>query len=149
MNKDFLIVKCNHCGVKNRVPQSRREEHPKCGKCAAPLLLVPFYDHVVIVSDHSFQAEVVSFPGPVLVDCWAPWCGPCKMVAPILDQLAGEYAGQLKITKINIDQNRRISSLYDIKSIPTLLFFKHGKLENSLPGAYPKHEIERHIRSII
>jgi thioredoxin 2 len=146
MNENQHIVKCENCGVKNRIPIKRLKDHPKCGRCGSPLTVPPLYDHVVNVSDHTFQSEVLSFPGSVLVDCWAPWCGPCKMVAPVLDQLATEYAGRLKIAKVNVDQNPLTSSRYNIKSIPTLLFFKHGKLEKSLPGAYPKHEIEKHVR---
>jgi len=83
------------------------------------------------------------------VDCWAPWCGPCRMVAPIMDQLASEYAGRVKIAKLNTDDNPSTASLYGIQSIPTLLFFKNGKQVNKLVGALPKKEIERHLGSLI
>jgi len=149
MNTNQQIVKCEKCGVKNRIPSTRVKDYPKCGRCGNPLKVPPVYDHVVKISDHTFQTEVLSFPGSVLVDCWAPWCGPCKMVAPVLDQLAKEYTGRLKIAKVDVDQNPATSSRYSIKSIPTLLFFKHGKLEKSLPGAYPKSEIEKQIQSFL
>lgn len=149
MNNNQHIVKCGSCGVKNRIPEKRLKDHPKCGRCGNILAVPKVYNHVVVVSDRTFHAEILSYPGSVLVDCWAPWCGPCTMVAASLNQLASEYAGRLKIVKVNMDQNPITSSTYNIKSIPTLLFFKHGKLEKSLPGAYPKTEIEKHIRLIL
>jgi thioredoxin 2 len=149
MNANQQIIKCENCGIKNRIPLTRMKDYPKCGRCGHPLSMPQVYDHVITVSDRTFQSEVLSFQGAVLVDCWAPWCGPCKMVAPVLDQLATEYVGRLKIVKVNVDQNPLTSTHYNIKSIPTLLFFKNGKLEKSLPGAYPKNEIEKQIRLII
>jgi thioredoxin len=83
------------------------------------------------------------------VDCWASWCGPCRMVAPIMDQLASEYAGRIKIAKLNTDDNPDIASQYGIQSIPTLLFFKNGKQVNKLIGALPKREIEKHLEGLI
>jgi len=104
-----------------------------------------FDDHPVEVTDRTFTDEVLSFRGPVLVDCWAPWCGPCRMVAPVLDQLAPEYAGRVKIAKLNVDENPMTSSQYAIQSIPTMLLFKNGQQVNKLVGALPKNEIERHL----
>jgi len=104
---------------------------------------------VVEVTDRSFGEEVLSFAGPVLVDCWAPWCGPCRMVAPVLEQLAAEYAGRLKITKLNVDDNPMTASSYGIQSIPTMLLFKNGNQVTKLVGALPKAEIERHLRSFL
>ena len=83
------------------------------------------------------------------MDCWAPWCGPCKMVAPVLEQLASEYAGRLKIAKLNVDENPATASKYGIQSIPTMLLFKNGSHVNSLVGALPKNEIERHLGTIL
>ena len=104
---------------------------------------------VFVISDKDFQEEVISYKGAVLVDCWAPWCGPCKAVAPVLDELAVEYAGILKITKLNVDENPLTASQYRIMSIPTLLFFNNGKLENSIAGAIPKTEIKKQIMDLI
>ena len=101
------------------------------------------------VTDATFSKEVISSPGSVLVDCWAPWCGPCRTIAPILDELADKYAGGVKITKLNVDENPLIASQYSIQSIPTMLLFKDGKLVNKLVGALPKEEIERHLLSIM
>jgi thioredoxin 2 len=103
----------------------------------------------VIITDQTFQSEVLNFSGTVLVDCWAPWCGPCKMVAPILDQLARSYAGQAKIAKLNVDQNPFTSSTYQVLSIPTMLFFKNGQLVQTLTGAHPQPEIERQLRAVM
>jgi thioredoxin 2 len=102
-----------------------------------------------MVTDSTFETEVMSYPGVVLVDCWAPWCGPCKMMGPILDQVAREYAGRAKIAKINVDQNPLISARYNVLSIPTLLFFKSGQLVNNVPGAVQKPEIDRILRGIV
>jgi thioredoxin 2 len=143
------IVLCNQCGTKNRIPLARMHDHPVCGRCRAPLPAGDFPTHPVEVTDLNFRQEVLSFPGAVLVDCWAPWCGPCRMVAPIMDQLASEYAGRVKIAKLNTDNNPSTASLYGIQSIPTLLFFKGGKQVNKVVGALPKGEIERHLGSLV
>lgn len=101
----------------------------------------------VPVSDSSFTRDVLQSPIPVLVDFWAPWCGPCHMVAPILDTLAQKYAGQVKIAKLNVDENPQSASTYQTRSIPTLILFKHGQLVERLVGAQPQAVIERLIQS--
>ena len=107
------------------------------------------HDRPLILTDRTFRAEVLSFPGIALIDCWAPWCGPCRMVSPVVEQIATEYAGRVKVGKINIDESRIIASEYAIQSIPTLLIFKGGKLIDRLIGAMPKKEIERHLVPVI
>ena len=92
---------------------------------------------------------MIASSGSVLVDCWAPWCAPCRTVAPIIDELADKYAGGVKIAKLNIDENPMITSQYTIRSIPTMLLFKDGKLVNRLVGALPKEEIEHHLLAIM
>lgn len=149
MNSDSIIILCSSCGTKNRIPEKRIYDHPICGKCRAPLSKDLELDHPVIVTDRSFQEEIISYPGPVLLDCWAPWCGPCKAIAPVLEQLAKEYKGRIKIAKLNVDENPEIASRYAIQSIPTMLLFQNGKTVNTLVGALPKHEIEKHVKSII
>jgi len=103
----------------------------------------------VDISDNTFDSEVLSFSGPVLVDCWAPWCGPCRMVGPVLEQLASEYAGRVKIAKLNVDENPQTASRYSIRSIPTMLLFKKGEMINSMVGALPKEEIERRLQPLL
>jgi thioredoxin 2 len=103
----------------------------------------------VIVSDKTFSEEIISATIPVLLDCWAPWCGPCRTIGPIIDQLAKEFAGKVKFAKLNVDENPATSTKYNIMSIPTMLLFKDGKVVNSLVGALPKAEIENHLRSLI
>jgi thioredoxin len=102
-----------------------------------------------MVTDQSFQAEVLSYQGVVLLDFWAAWCGPCKMISPIVDQLAREFSGQAKVAKLNIDQNPMTASRYHVLSVPTMLFFKNGKVVHTLAGAYAKPEIERQLRALL
>lgn len=149
MAEQNKIIPCGKCGAKNRVPLARINENPVCGKCRFPLNAEGTSSVPVNVTDSTFDMEVISHQGVVLVDCWAPWCGPCRMVAPILDQLANEYSGRVKIAKVNTDENPLISSKYKIQSIPTMLIFKNGARINRLTGALPKQEIERHLKAVI
>ena len=88
-------------------------------------------------------------PGTVLVDFWAPWCGACRMVAPLLDQLAQEFSGRIRVAKLNVDENPLTSSRYSIRSIPSLLFFKNGTLVNTVTGALPKEELKRQVQAVL
>ncbi|WP_440224385.1 thioredoxin TrxA [Dokdonella sp. MW10] len=97
------------------------------------------------VSDDQFEAEVLQSSEPVLVDFWAEWCGPCKMIAPILDELADTYQGRLKVAKINIDHNRRTPHDYKVRGIPTLMIFKDGKVEATQVGAISKTQLAQLI----
>ena len=148
MTDQHLIIQCRYCGARNRVPKHRLKDRPICGKCHKQLPPPSFNQHPVVVTDRSFQDEVLSHPGVVLLDCWAAWCGPCKMVAPIMDQLAREFVGKAKVAKLNIDQNPLTASRYRILSVPTLLFFKNGQVVQTLAGAYGKPEIERQLRAL-
>ena len=104
---------------------------------------------VKTVSDDSFQADVVQSATPVLVDFWAPWCGPCKAIAPILEELASTYQGKLQIAKISVDDNQEVPASFGIRNIPTLLFFRDGKLLSRAVGALPREEIERRLLAVI
>ncbi len=140
MKENNYIIKCQECGTKNRVPESRLKDNPVCGKCNAGLS-TDFPDQPVILTDHTFEFEVTNAGGIVLVDCWAPWCGPCKSIGPIIEQLAKEYKGRAKICKLHTDENPVVSRKFNIMSIPTLLFFKDGRLINTINGAVPKSQI--------
>lgn len=146
---DDLIIRCLKCGTKNRMPEERLNQKPLCGKCKEPLVVTKQDIKPIDVTDASFAHEVLSTDTSVLVDCWAPWCGPCKSLSPVIDELASDYVNGVKVVKLNVDDNPVTATQYGIRSIPTLLFFREGKLMERLVGALPKQEIEKHLLSII
>ena len=99
-------------------------------------------DKIIHLTDSSFEADVLKAEGPILVDFWAEWCGPCKMIAPILDEIAEEFEGKLTITKLNIDQNPATAPKYGIRGIPTLLLFKNGEVAATKVGALSKGQLK-------
>jgi thioredoxin 1 len=104
-------------------------------------------DQIVYTSDADFQKDVLSSDVPVLVDYWAEWCGPCKMIAPILDEIAGDYQGKLKIAKVNVDENQQVTQKYGIRSIPTLMIFKGGSVQAQKVGAMSKSQLAAFIET--
>ncbi len=126
------VVVCPSCGRKNRVPGAASGV-PRCGQCRSALPWIADGD------DESFSAVVESAAVPVLVDLWAPWCGPCRMVSPTLEALARSHAGRLKLVKINIDDSPRTGDRYSVQSIPTLLVIDHGDVIARQTGAAPEH----------
>ncbi|GMG85924.1 thioredoxin TrxA [Biformimicrobium ophioploci] len=103
------------------------------------------HDAIVNVTDAEFEAEVLKSDVPVLVDFWATWCGPCKMIAPVLDDLAGTYAGKLKICKVDVDANKQAAAKYNVRGIPTLLLFKGGNVEGMKVGALSRAQLTEFI----
>jgi len=101
--------------------------------------------HPIEITDANFEQEVLKSDKPVLIDFWAVWCGPCKMIAPFVEELAGEYEGKVKIGKVDVDNNPQISMNYGIRSIPTLLIFRDGKIADQIIGAVPKQAIAQKI----
>ena len=140
---DYMI--CKSCGTTNRVaavPQGT----VRCGKCRAIIPLEGFSNGKPIkVEDSNFEREVLKSRVPVLLDCWAPWCGPCRTIAPTIDQIAKKYSGRLKVGKLNTDENPEVTSSYGILSIPSLLIFQNGKLVDRMVGAIPRGEIEKRL----
>jgi thioredoxin len=141
------IQVCPNCGTKNRINEfTAKLAQAVCGKCGAKLNVGsnPASDgKPQVVTDDSFAQDVIGASSslPVLVDAWAEWCGPCRMIAPVLDQLAAEAGGRYKIAKLNVDENPGISQQFGIRSIPTMLIFQNGKLVDQITGAVPKHTI--------
>jgi len=131
------------------MPEERLNNKPLCGKCHKPLVIPQEQLKPFVVTDATFLREVLSVDSSVLVDCWAPWCAPCRALTAIIDELTQDYAGAIKIAKLNVDENPVTASQYGIRSIPTMLLFKEGKIVERLVGALPKEEIEKHILAII
>ncbi len=101
------------------------------------------------ISDTSFQSEILESSLPALVDFWAPWCGPCKSIAPVLEEIAGEFTGKLKVAKLNVDDNPQTPTRYNVKGIPNLVFFKGGKVVEQIVGAVPKEQLIAAIKKLL
>ena len=127
------ILTCTSCGKQNTIRPSARGV-PHCGSCGSRL---PW---LVNATDETFDVEAKAAPA-VLVDLWAPWCGPCKFVGPILEQLAKDFAGRLKVVKVNVDHNPRLARRFDASSIPTLVVMRDGRVVDRIVGAMPKDQL--------
>jgi thioredoxin 2 len=149
MSEPSRIVICGFCGAKNRIPVEHLGQKAFCGKCHKPLSVQAYYDHPFDVNDQSFKDEVLNFPGTVLAVFWVPWCGACKMLMPILDVFARNYAGKVKVVKVNVEQNPMLSSYYKIEATPTLNFYKNGNLVRSIKGALPAHDLRQQADYIL
>jgi thioredoxin len=143
-----MIATCTRCQSKNRIDeQAASRQLPVCGRCGAPLEFVPPGESAnggkpSTITDTSFEREVLGAGAtPILVDCWAPWCPPCRAIAPVLDELAAEANGRYVIAKLNVDENPKTSERFGVRSIPTMLIFKNGQLIDTLVGAQPKQAI--------
>jgi thioredoxin 2 len=141
------LIRCPSCGATNRVPQDKIDQGlaPVCGRCKTPLLA---HQGVVTVTDATFSAEVERSLLPVLVDLWAPWCGPCRTIAPMIDELALELAGRVRFAKLNVDENPATAARFKVGSIPTLLVLKGGQEVDRIVGVQPKAEIARRLQRV-
>ena len=150
MVANAFIVKCPRCGAKNRIPADRwGDERAVCGRCKSPLPpSILFPDRPVAISDSTFPKEVLAFEGPVLVEFFSPRCGHCIRLAPVIDELASEYAGRVKFVLLNIDENRMIASQQRVDGTPTLSFYDRGRLVDRVVGALPRQELQRHLDSL-
>ena len=138
------LIRCAACGAVNRVPEEKVAQGllPVCGRCHRPLEAA----HPVTVTDATFTDIVEHAARPVLLDMWAAWCGPCKTLAPIVDDLAGELAGQVRVAKLNVDENPQTASRFNVRSIPTLLLLKGGQEVDRIVGVHPKADIVRRVQ---
>lgn len=127
-------VACQFCSTLNRVDLSRVDHHPKCGQCGRPILL----DRPLSISDDSFQPVIAGTDVPVVVDFYADWCAPCKMMAPILDELAHDRKGEVLVVKLNTDQNPGTMMRFGVRGIPTLIVFTGGREATRQTGAVPR-----------
>ena len=128
------IVTCPHCGKRNRVPEAASGK-PRCANCHQWL---PW---IAAAGDSNFSDVAEKASVPVLVDLWATWCGPCRMVSPALEKLAGELAGRLKLVKVNADDNPDVSRRFEVQAIPTLVLLDHGEVVDKQIGALPEHQL--------
>jgi thioredoxin 2 len=142
------LVRCPSCGVTNRVPLEKVEAglRPVCGRCKAPM---PVELRPVVVTDATFAAEVERWPLPVVVDLWAPWCGPCRMVSPVLEQLAKEKAGELKLVKVDIDRAPKLAQRFSVQAVPTLMVLHRGEVIARQPGAAPVDVLRRWVNEAV
>ncbi len=138
MNNNEVILRCRNCRARNRVMLDRLASQPRCGKCKEKLLIP---ESTISISENELNEEVLQETIPTAVDFWAPWCGPCRIMSPLLDEIAKQYRGRIKVVKVNSDENPDLSSRYHIQGIPTLILFRDGREIDRLVGAAPKGHV--------
>jgi thioredoxin 2 len=134
-----LTLRCQFCNTWNRIDATRAGDRPKCGECGRPILL----DRPWVLHEDSFERTIAETDVPVLVDFYADWCGPCKMMAPDVDKLAAAKTGQALVAKLNTDQAQATSQRFQVRGIPTTIVFRDGKEANRVTGAVPYKELEK------
>ena len=144
MDRSSRHVVCPHCGAVNRIPADRPAQQAKCGSCHRPV----FEGKPVAANAESFERHRTRNDIPVVVDFWAPWCGPCRALAPVLDEVAREEAGRVMVGKVNVDEQPALAGRFGVRSIPTLIFFKEGQVVDTVTGAIPKAEIAKRIDAL-
>lgn len=139
MAADLIYLRCKSCKTINRFPAEKLENHPICGKCKTPL---EFPKTPIHGSSANFSQEVLDWPGTALVEFWAKWCSACRLVAPVLDQMAAERRGSLKVVKIDVDEEPNMAGYFHIKATPTLVLYRNGSKINEITGSLNKRQME-------
>jgi len=140
------IVVCPNCGAKNRIPADKQHLTPKCGRCGTRLVATGV---VVELTDQNFQQVVENSSLPVLVDFYSPTCGPCHALAPVIEQLADQYAGRAVICKLDTSRHQMTAAKFQIRGVPTLIFFKNGRHVDQVVGAVPGQELQQRLNSLL
>jgi thioredoxin 2 len=141
-------IQCPACGAKNRIPAEKQHLRPKCGRCGQSLVDAGS-GAVLDLDDPRFDRLVRESALPVLVDFYSPTCGPCRTLAPVIETIARNYHGRLLVAKLDTSRHQMAASRFQIRGVPTLLFFKNGSLVDQIVGAAPQAEIEGHIRALL
>ncbi len=139
---ESIIYPCSHCGTANRIPTERKGKRIRCGKCGGSV----FPDRPEAGDTAGFAQSVMASPLPVLVDFWAEWCGPCRTLGPVLETIASQFSGRMKVVKINVDENPSLANRFSIRSIPTMLLVVNGKVVDTLVGALPQAALLQRIQ---
>jgi len=149
MDQETVIIECLRCGTKNRIPRARLDDRPSCGQCHAPLSLEAFAVRPVETSDGSFAHDILAAPEPALVFFYSPTCPYCRMLSPVIDELAVKFEGIALIARLNTTVNPVVPAQYGIQGVPTLLLFREGKLLKRMVGVLSGDEIERSLKGIL